>query len=235
MASAADIPARYRERVRSGQWFQGLTTDLQELLLAHLSVRPLATGQRLFARGDAADGIYCVAEGAIKLTGSARDGKEAILAIIEPPSWFGEIAAFDELTRTHDARAEEPTVLLHIPAGTLQGLLTRHPLLWQALGVLLSHKIRLAFLALEELSLQPPANRLARRLVMMARGYGEREGHSKREIRVPQEQLGQMLALSRQTVNQLLRQLEQSGVLRLGRGGIEILDFPQLEALAAIG
>ncbi len=233
MTSAAlNIPAKYRERLRTGQWFQGLTPALQDLLLAHMTIRQLTTGQRLFARGDAADGLYCVADGAIKLTGSARDGKEAILAIIEPPSWFGEIAAFDELTRTHDAWADEPTTLLHIPAAILQTLLTQQPLLWHALGVLLSHKIRLAFLALEELSLQPPANRLARRLLMMARGYGELEGVSKREIRVPQEQLGQMLALSRQTVNQLLRQLEQSGVVRLGRGGIEILDLPQLETLA---
>ena len=98
--------------------------------------------------------------------------------------------------------------------------------------MLLSHKIRLAFMALEELSLQPPASRLARRLLIMARGYGELEGSSKREIRVPQEQLGQMLSLSRQTVNQLLRQLEDSGVVSLVRGGIEIIDLPQLEKFA---
>jgi CRP-like cAMP-binding protein len=41
-----------------------------------------------------------------------------------------------------------------------------------------------------------------------------------------------MLALSRQTVNQLLRQLESNGVVRLGRGGIEILDLAQLQILA---
>lgn len=231
-SAASDIPAKYRERLRNGQWFQSLTPALQDLLLAHMTMRQLATGQRLFARGDVADGLYCVADGAIKLTGSGRDGKEAILAIIESPTWFGEIAVFDERPRTHDAWTDEPTTLLHIPAATLQQLLSKHPPLWQALGVLLSHKIRIAFLALEEISLQPPASRLARRLLMMARGYGELEGVSKREIRVPQEQLGQMLALSRQTVNQLLRQLEHSGVVRLGRGGIEILDLPQLETLA---
>jgi CRP-like cAMP-binding protein len=231
-SAAADLPAKYRERVLAGQWFHSLTPALQDLLLANLTLRQLTVGQRLFARGDAADGLYCVADGSIKLTGSTRDGKEAILAIIEAPSWFGEIAAFDELTRTHDAWAEEATTLLHIPSATLNTLLTQHPLLWHALGLLLSHKIRLAFLALEELSLQPPASRLARRLLMMARGYGELEGISKREIRVPQEQLGQMLALSRQTVNQLLRQLESNGVVRLGRGGIEILDLAQLQILA---
>ena len=231
-SAAADYPAKYLERVRAGQWFLSLTPALQDLLLANLTLRQLTVGQRLFARGDAADGLYCVADGSIKLTGSTRDGKEAILAIIEAPSWFGEIAAFDELTRTHDAWADEPTTLLHIPAATLNTLLAQHPLLWHALGLLLSHKIRLAFLALEELSLHPPASRLARRLFMMARGYGELEGISKREIRVPQEQLGQMLALSRQTVNQLLRQLESHGVVRLGRGGIEILDLAQLETLA---
>ena len=232
MTSAPGFPAKYRERLRSGYWFQSLSPTLQDLLLSHLHVRQLSHGQRLLARGDLADGLYCVVEGAIKLTGSTRDGKEAILAIIEPPSWFGEIAVFDELPRTHDAWADEATTLLHLPAATLNSLLTQQPMLWHALGVLLSHKIRLAFMALEELSLQPPASRLARRLLIMARGYGELEGSSKREIRVPQEQLGQMLSLSRQTVNQLLRQLEDSGVVSLVRGGIEIIDLPQLEKFA---
>jgi len=229
-----DLPAKYLERLRTGYWFQGLDPALQRLLVQHVTLRQLPLGQRLFARGDEADGLYCVVEGAIKLTGSTREGKEAILAIIETPSWFGEIAVFDELPRTHDAWAEEPTTLLHIPAATLKQLLDQYPLLWHALGVLQSHKIRLAFMALEELSLQPPASRLARRLLMMARGYGELDGMSKREIRIPQEQLGQMLALSRQTVNQLLRQLETQGVVSLGRGGIAILDLVQLEQIAAI-
>ncbi|MNT94427.1 Bacterial regulatory protein, gntR family [compost metagenome] len=50
-------------------------------------------------------------------------------------------------------------------------------------------------------------------------------------MRIPQEQLAQMLGLSRQTVNHALRELEARGLLRLEYGGIELLDLPALEAL----
>ena len=47
-----------------------------------------------------------------------------------------------------------------------------------------------------------------------------------------QEQLSMMVAVSRQTVNQNLKDLESRGVLRLNRGGLEILDLAALQLLA---
>ncbi len=49
---------------------------------------------------------------------------------------------------------------------------------------------------------------------------------------VPQEQLALLLALSRQTVNQVLKDFEARGLLRLAYGEIELLDFAGLRALA---
>ncbi len=70
--------------------------------------------------------------------------------------------------------------------------------------------------------------RLVRRLALMAEGYGERRGHTARIVEVRQEQLAQMLSLSRQTTNQLLKDLERQGLVKLVYGGIEILDVAAL-------
>jgi CRP-like cAMP-binding protein len=69
----------------------------------------------------------------------------------------------------------------------------------------------------------------------MAEGYGQwvGEGRSRRLLALSQEQLALMLALSRQTTNQLLRDLQSRGLLRMHRGGIEILDLPGLRAACA--
>jgi CRP/FNR family cyclic AMP-dependent transcriptional regulator len=136
------------------------------------------------------------------------------------------------LPRTHDAWAEGESVVLHIPRQGLAALLDTHPAYWRHLGLLLTHKLRTAFSVLEETALLPAAGRLTRRLVTMAEGYGEWKSNTRRVIHVPQEQLGQMLSLSRQTVNQLLKQLEAQGAIRLTRGGIEILDIDRLRTLA---
>ncbi|WP_153565769.1 helix-turn-helix domain-containing protein, partial [Pseudomonas aeruginosa] len=47
---------------------------------------------------------------------------------------------------------------------------------------------------------------------------------------LPQEQLALMLSLSRQTTNQILKDLEAQGILQLSYGGIEILDLAGLRA-----
>lgn len=220
-------------RLRSGTWFQALPAQLQDELLRLGQLRRVGGGQRLFARGDPPDGLYCVLEGSIRIGSTSDEGKEALLTMIEAPHWFGEIALFDGRPRTHDAVAEGPAELLHIEQQALLDVLDGQPAWWRDLALLLTQKIRIAFLVLEENALLPAAGRLARRLVSMAEGYGEWKDRSRRVIAVPQEQLALMLALSRQTVNQILKQFESQGVLRLGRGGIEILDIDKLRALAA--
>lgn len=222
---------KYGAIVRTGAWFKTLPIALQEALLSGAEECCLEAKERLFARGDESDGLYCVVEGAIKLTGTAASGKEAILAIVDAPTWFGEIALFDGQARTHDAWADEPAILLHIRGQYLTALLQQHPAWWREFGVLLSQKIRLAFTAMEAASIAPLQVRLAQRLLIMAQGFGGLEGSTKRIIRVPQEQLGQMLAISRQTVNQLLKQLEVDGVIQLQRGTIEVINLARLKQI----
>ncbi|NRR29057.1 Crp/Fnr family transcriptional regulator [Oxalobacteraceae bacterium] len=232
-ATTSALPLAHTALVRSGLWFQALPSALQEQLLAMATLRALDGGQRLFGRGDAPDGLYCVVEGTLRITGIAGNGKEALLAMVEAPHWFGEISLFDGLPRTHDAWAEGPAVLLHLRQDRLLALLAGQPAWWRELALLMTQKLRLSFRMIEETASLPAAQRLARRLVTIAEGYGDYQGASRREIRMPQEQLALMLALSRQTVNQILRQFAADGAIRLGRGGIEILDIARLRALAA--
>jgi len=97
--------------------------------------------------------------------------------------------------------------------------------------LLMSQKLRLTFIHLEQLSLMPAPTRLAHRLLMIAHGYGEIDP-PRRLLQLPQEQLASMLSLSRQTTNQMLKDLQGQGIVSLGYGEIEILDIERLRALA---
>lgn len=221
----------YVELLRSGRWFAGLPDDLQQRLVDAAELRPLAARQRLFSRGDEADGLYAVLDGAVRVSGSSESGREALLTLLEPPSWFGEISIFDGAPRTHDAVAETEALVLHVPRAALDAILAAQPRYWRELGLLVTSKLRLAFVAMEDMALLPLAVRLARRLSLMAEGYGERE-HQRRTVEISQEQLAQMLSTSRQTANQLLKDLEARGLIRLSYGTIEILDLDGLRLAA---
>lgn len=212
-------------------WFRAAPEALRTQLLERGRVQRLQAGQRLFMRGDPDDGLYCVLDGLMRIGAASFAGKEALLAVIEPVNWFGEIALFDGRARTHDAYAERDSVLFHIPRTELVAVLERTPQYWHLFGLLLTQKLRLAFDAIEEAALLPAAQRIARRLLLMAGGYGE-PGELRRVLKVPQEDLAMMLALSRQTINQTLKQFEAQGALQLRYAEIEIVDAHKRAVLA---
>jgi CRP-like cAMP-binding protein len=221
----------WRSSLMSGQWFSHLPVPFQDSLLAAARLRRLSSGQLLFKRGDPPCGLYAVLEGSVRIGAVSEQGKEALLSLVEPPHWFGEICLFDGQARTHDAFAVGTCTLLHIPQAALLKLLDEQPVYWRQLALLMSHKLRLTFINLEQLSLMPAPARLAHRLLMIAAGYGEIDP-PRRVLQLPQEQLASLLSLSRQTTNQLLKELQGQGILNLKYGEIEIVDAERLRALA---
>ncbi|MFO0593952.1 MAG: Crp/Fnr family transcriptional regulator [Myxococcaceae bacterium] len=220
----------YRELLAAGRWFQCLSAPFADALVEAGRVREVSAGTRLFARGDAPDGVYAVLDGAIRAAGLGSDGKEAVLALVEPPQWFGEIAVFDGLPRTHDATAVTDARLVHVPAAALSTMLEANPAWWRELALLVTAKLRLAFVMMEDTALLPLAPRVAKRLAFMAEGYGEWADRSRRVVKVRQELLAAMLSASRQSINQALKDLEAKGLIRTSYGEIEILDLDGLRS-----
>lgn len=226
------LPAQ-RRILASGQWFAGLPAPMQQALCDNARVVSLRADDVLFHRGDASDGLYGVLEGAICFGAVNVAGKESVVGLAEPPQWFGEVALLDDGPRTHRAWADSRATLAHVPAVALAQWLSIHPAHWQFIGRLAVHKLRVMFGAMEDASLHPARERLIRCLVLLARAYGQRNDAPPRTLRVSQERLGTMLALSRQTVNALLQELERENVVACQRGGVRILDFARLLALEA--
>ena len=102
---------------------------------------------------------------------------------------------------------------------------------WRDMALLMSQKLRLTFINIEQLSLMPASVRVAHRLLMIAEGYGDIE-QVRQVLQLPQEDLAAMLSLSRQTTNALLKDLQGQGIVRLGYGEIEILDPQRLREAA---
>ncbi len=223
---------RFGDLLRAGRWFGALPADFQSALLEASIVKTLAKGEWLFARGELPSGIFVVVEGGVRITATAPSGKEVLLALAEPPMWFGEISVFDGLPRTHDAVAAEESVVLQVPSAALDAILEGTPSYWRHLGLLLASKLRLTFMAMEDSAVLPMADQLARRLLMAVERYGEWHDRSSRVVDLRQEQLAAMLSTSRQTVNHLLKEFESAGIVRLSYRQIEILDLDGLRRAA---
>lgn len=230
--SPVPSPSDIARIVRQGEWFSLLHASLQDSLLAAAVPRCLAGGERLFAKGDAYDGIYCVTHGRLRITATAPTGRESVLVTIEPPDWLGEISAFDGLPRSHGARADGDAEVLHVPHTALARLLREQPAMWPCLGALLAAKTRVALAVMEDAFVLPAQARVARRLWQMAQAAGPAAPHTL--IKVQQEQLGRMLSLTRQTVNLVLKDLEACGAVERSYGSIKVVDLAALRTAAKL-
>jgi CRP-like cAMP-binding protein len=222
-----------RSNIESGSWFSKLSPALRQAILARATVRRLADGATLSARGTPAQEWVGVAKGAVRVSSVSLSGKQVTLTYVEPGTWFGDIALFDGLPRTHDASAHGETTLLIVRKTDFKELLAQHVELYDALLRLNCRRLRLMFDQIEDLNTRPLAARLAKQVMLLARSYGVQEGE---EIRIglalAQEDLAQLLGASRQRVNQELKGFEREGAVRIEPTRLVVLSREKLLAIA---
>lgn len=188
-----------------------------------VTVRALDAGQVLFRRGDAGATVYVVASGRVKIT-SAAGLRELLLAIIEPGSMFGELALLDGRPRSASAVALSPARLLVLHRRDLLALLAAHPPAALALLGELAARIRRLNHTLEEREALSIPARLARKLLEL--------GDRLPELTLRQQELGDMVGATRESVNKHLRAWAQAGLVATLRGRLTLLDRDGLAALA---
>ncbi|HSI59972.1 MAG TPA: Crp/Fnr family transcriptional regulator [Ideonella sp.] len=222
-----------RHSVDAGPWFSSLSEALRSDILSRASVRRLPDGTALASRGAPAEDWCGVAKGAVRVSSVALSGKQVSLTYVEPGTWFGDIALFDGLPRTHDATTHGATTLLTVRKPDFKELLSLHVELYDALLRLNCRRLRLMFNLVEDLNTLPLAARLAKQLLLLAKSYGIAQGEEIRiRLQLAQEDLAQLLGASRQRVNQELKELERDGVLRVEPTRLVVLSREKLLAAA---
>jgi CRP/FNR family transcriptional regulator, cyclic AMP receptor protein len=222
-----------RSNIESGSWFSKLSLPLRQAILARSTLRRLADGATLSARGTPAQEWVGVAKGAVRVSSVSLSGKQVTLTYVEPGTWFGDIALFDGLPRTHDASAHGDTTLLVVRKADFKELLAQHVELYDALLRLNCRRLRLMFDTIEDLNTRPLAARLAKQVLLLARAYGIEQGEEIRiGLQLAQEDLAQLLGASRQRVNQELKGFEREGAVRIEPTRLVVLSKEKLLAIA---
>ena len=165
----------------------------------------------LFQDGDQAEDLFVVKSGRIAIGRRSFDGRESLVALMEPGDLFGEMPLFDDGDRSASARALERSVLLRIPYAPVRDALDHDPhLLWNVVS-LLAQRLRTTDDALVDAVLLDVTGRTAKRLLELA---GEEEEF---QLPITQEELAGLVGASRERVNKSI-----AAFIRLG--WIEQLD-----------
>jgi CRP-like cAMP-binding protein len=176
--------------------------------------------QVIFSQGNAADAVFYIQAGQVKLTVVSQQGKEAIVAILERGSFFGESCLAGHLLCLATATTFGDATLLRIDKDAMIRLLHDEPAFTELfMTYLLTHNIRIQEDLVDQL-FNSSEKRLARVLLLMAH-FGK-EGKSEGLIpKISQEVLAEMIGTTRSRVSYFMNKFRKLGFLEYN-GGVHV-------------
>ncbi len=168
---------------------------------------------RIFSQGDAADAVFFIQAGKVKLSVVSQQGKEAVLALLEPGAFFGESCLVGQLVRTASAFAAEATSVVRIDKEAMTAVLHQEPAFSELfMSYLLSHNMRIEEDLVDQL-FNSSEKRLARVLLLLAH-FGK-EGKPETVIpKISQGTLAEMIGTTRSRVSFFMNKFRKMGFIK---------------------
>lgn len=209
--------------------FGALKEPVRQQLLDQSPVREFSDGQLIQQQGQSADGFWVIEAGLVVVGQYLASGEFRAVAQLAEGDSYGELAVLADNRRVVDAIARGPARLRWIDAAAYRGAITANAD---------SMRSMISALALEcqELIGVIASGRSGGATVRVAAllnnllGAGRAQG----EVSINQDELGDLLGLTRATINKGLAELEGEGLISRGYGRINIVDSVKLRKRALI-
>lgn len=186
-------------------------------------------GEMIFREGEPAERLFLIDDGKVKLSLTAPNGQELLIAVLGRGHIFGELAVIDRGPRAMDARAMEETRVCSLGSDVFWTMLENRPALARRLLELMARRLRRADQNSQDLVFFDAPTRLARRLVELAEEHGEPTGPGEAvrlTVRVTQEEMAQMIGITRGSANRLIASFVERGWIDWN-GGCPIILQPE--------
>ena len=235
MLNMLSSPTRKEKRalLARAPLFAGLSeTEIDELSEA-ARPRSLEPREELFHKNDEGTQVYLVTRGSLKALTTSDDGDDVVFAIMGIGELIGEIAFLGSGRRSATVSAVTQSELLSIDRRDFLAFLTAHPEASMKLMAVLAQRIeRISELVEDTLFLNLPI-RLAKKLVHYASVYGDEvEGGVRINLKLSQEEWGDLVGATRESINKQMRAWTEAGILSSDGGYVMLAQPAVLEQLA---
>jgi CRP-like cAMP-binding protein len=221
------------EVLRKHPIFSDLEPAAFDQLCRYAKLTTLKRGAPIFSKGDAGNSLFAVISGTVKISSSSPEGRSAILNLIGSGEVFGEVALLDGLSRTTDATANSDCELFVIDRREFIPFVRSQPALAMKFIELLCARLRWTSEQVEQVILQDLPGRLASALIRLTEKH--QQSPAGRAITITQQEISEMVGMSRESINKQLRAWATRKWVRLEHGAIVVLDAESLQALAEAG
>jgi CRP/FNR family cyclic AMP-dependent transcriptional regulator len=213
--------------------FCDLDPEAFDQLCRYAKLTTLKRGATICSKGDPGNSMIAVISGTVKISVSSAEGRSAILNLIGPGEIFGEMSVLDGQARSADATANTSCELFVIDRREFLPFLRGQPELAMKFIELLCARLRWTSDQVEQLILQNLPGRLASALLRLTEKH--RLATGSRTIAITQQEISEMVGMTRESINKQLRAWAAREWVRLEHGAIVVLDAVPLQTLVDAG
>ena len=208
--------------------FASLPEADQQNLVSLLRRVNLRKGEILFRQGDEGVSLYLILQGRIRISLS-RQMDVVTLAILGQGEFLGEMALLDGLPRSADATALEDSYLYALNRKDFLSFLVNNEKAVHAVLASLSIRLRKTDTLLAEMCFLNLSVRLVQKLVEFAQQQPvDDKNPNECTLTVSQQELGNILGVSRESINKELKRLREKGLVSTSRNSIQIHNLASL-------
>ncbi len=207
-------------------WLKTLLADERERAVADIKVVNVAIGELLCRVGRPATFWFGVIDGLLKMSNDSSRGVPITFTGVPPGGWFGEGTVLKREVYRYNIQALRKSVVAGISVETFHWLIDRSIPFNRFVMQQLNERLGQFIGAREIDRMNDPDVRVARSLAalfhpLLYPGVGNL-------LRITQQELGYLVGLSRQRVNEALHALQAQGLIRIEYGGLRVLDLDGL-------
>jgi len=215
-----------------GRWalFDAVDPGQARAVLSVALRRRFGRGEALVREGDSGQVLHLIDVGHVAVRVVTPLGEVATLRLLGPGEYFGELSVVSPGRRNATIVAIDPTKTLAIERAQFDQLRAANPAVDRVLLQAVVQEVRRLSSQLVEVMYLPVPNRVVRRLCEVAGQFPEATGPT--VIPLTQEDLAGLCGATRPTVNKVLQDLQDQGLIEVGRGRVAITDLGGLRRRA---
>ena len=188
-----------------------------QLFLSHAHRHKHPARSTLIYAGDRSDSIFYLVKGSVTVIIEDDDGREMIMAYLNPGDFFGEMGLFDEESQARTAwvKAKTECEVAEISYDKFLTLVKDHPKLLHAVFDQMAHRLRNTTQKASDLAFLDVTGRVARTLLDLSQEPDAMTHPDGMQIKITRQEIGRIVGCSREMVGRVLKDLEEQGLVEV--------------------
>ena len=184
--------------------------------LSHTHRRKYPNKTTIIHEGDKCETLYYIVSGSVSVVLEDEEGKEAVIAYLNPGDFFGEMGLFEHSeARSACVRTKTECELAEISYSNFSDYTRQHPEILYTIGEKMAHRLRSTTKRVADLSFLDVTGRIASTLLELSKEPDAMTHPEGMQIKITRQELGRIVNCSREMAGRVLKDLEEQGLIEV--------------------